>query len=263
MSSLTHPRPEVVPTRVARAALSICLLLLVSCEGGAPAPSVEESRTDQSPESVSSCPNQDPTAAEASNEIGRERVDVTGDGSRDEVALYFDRRGEPGCEAFLSVATEEAETLGPVWEIGDTGALTQPSLFGFVELDGAAPAEIILIEAAGASTQFAALYAPGADGFTRIDLPGSDNGLFPFGGSVGHIDAVGCAGDDELVVLQATPGDTHADAERQVYEVTRRSYRLEGTTLEEVDVERDAVPLARFDRYPELAGGPFGTCPAP
>ena len=97
----------------------------------------------------------------------------------------------------------------------------------------------------------------------KIGFPASDNGLFPFGGSVGHIEAVGCDPDGALVVTQALPGGSREDLGKQVYDVTRRSYRLEGSELEPVDLERTEAPIEKLDRFPEFAAGPFGTCPAP
>ena len=189
-------------------------------------------------------------------------VDVVGDGVGDEVTLHFDRDAAVGCQAFLVVGSED-DLVAPVWTMGEPSGLPQPSIFGFSDLDGDGGFEIVISEASGASTQFVNAYKVAEGRIVSLHVPDSDTGLFAFGGSVGHIEAIDCSPDGEILVSQAVPGEGHAASEQPLYEVTRRTYRVEGAELTRVDVERREMPIDRLVKFEEFGSGPFASCPAP
>ena len=240
----------------------VVLSLFTACENDAP-PDARPSRS-PSPAPSGACANANLVVQTRGTRVGgTDVVDVSGDGRPDEVRLHVDTDEPVGCQAFLAVETGAGLVVAPVWETGETSGLPQPTLLRFVELDGTGGAEIVVMEAAGASTQFAGLHSMVDGSLVRIDFPGGYEGLFPFGGSVGHIEAVGCTEDGSLVVLEAVPGDSPEDVERQVYRVKRSTFSVSDAELSPEDVENLEIPLARFHRLPEFAAGPFGSCPAP
>ncbi|HWL66132.1 MAG TPA: hypothetical protein VNP73_09180 [Actinomycetota bacterium] len=186
--------------------------------------------------------------------------DVDGDGEIDTVQIVLDENGEPGCEAFLIVGTSSGNVSIPIWLTGSTGGLPQPSIKTLADVDAKPGLEIVVDEAGGASTQFAGVYTLVDGDLAWIELPESEMGLFAYGGSVGHLEAVDCAGDEELFVTRAVPGQGNEALEKSLYDVTRTTYSIDGGTLEQVSTETDQVPIDRLDRFKEFQTSPFGTC---
>ncbi len=191
---------------------------------------------------------------------GAESADVDEDGTADDIVLYVDQKAEVGCQSFLSIDTGSERIAGPVWVIGPAGGLPQPSLFAVLDLGGDGAYEILLNEAMGASTQFAAAYALVDAKLVGLEVPNSEGGLFPYGGSVGHIDASDCAGDGRIVVSQAVPGGGADAAEQAIYDVTRRFYSVDAEGLEEEETKRAEVSSEDLSRLSEFSGAPFGSC---
>ncbi len=195
------------------------------------------------------------------------RTDVDGDGSPEDVYVAFDSTGTIGCQAFLVVRAEETFHSQPIWEAGVQGGLPRPSIHGFVEINGAPGVEILVDEAGGASTQFVGAFVFGDRGLSRIavkgGVPSSVSGvgdLFPYGGSVGHLEAVDCAPDGTIVVSSAVPGSSQEDLEEGIYNVQRTFYLLDGAVLRKEGATREQVPVERLNEFPEYAAGPFGSC---
>ena len=196
-------------------------------------------------------------------------ADVDGDGASDDVHVAMDDAGGEGCAAFLVVERADGETVAaPVWEIGAQGGLPAPRINGFVDIDGRPGVEVLVDEAAGASTQFIGAFVYLDDDFQRITVEGGVEGtvgvpgasdLFPYGGSVGHFEMVDCAGE-RVVVASATPSDEPGAAEGGIYEYRRRFYSFDGATLEKEDTEVHEVPVTGFGRFEEFGGSPFGNC---
>ena len=214
------------------------------------------------------CPNEEAVAGDPARQIGSSlSADIDGDGASDDIHLAFDESGGEGCAAFIVVElASTARDAAPVWQIGSQGGLPAPRIHGFADIDGAGGQEIVVDEAAGASTQFVGAFIYADDALQRITVsgglgstsaPGTES-LFPYGGSVGHVEAVDCVSPGRVVVSGATPGSTQ-DGE-PLYEIERRFYVFDGAVLERDDAETQQVPIARLNRFPEYASGPFGSC---
>ena len=231
-----------------------------------PAPAVATTSPTQA---ATACTNQAAIASDSANRQGSTlRADVDGDGVQDDVAIAADPGGELGCQAFLVVETTSGAYSAPVWESGTQGGLPQPSVHALVDLNNQPGDEIVVLEASGASTQFVGAFLFDDGALARISLQGGSTGsvsgptedLFPYGGSVGHIEAVDCAPDGTVIVSSAVPGSSEEDLERGIYEIERRSFILKGTALEPEGTERERIPIDRLERFPEFAAGPFGSC---
>jgi hypothetical protein len=214
------------------------------------------------------CPNQTAVANDPARQVGSTvTTDVDGDGATDEVHLASDGAGGEGCSAFVVVELASSTVVAaPVWEVGSQGGLPAPRIHGFVDIDGAGGQEILVDEAAGASTQFVGAFIYIEEGLERVTVSGGlsessaagTESLFPYGGSVGHVEAVDCAEEGTVVVSTATPGPTQNG--QALYEIERRFYAFDGAVLETEDVETAEIPIARLNRFPEYASSPFGSC---
>ena len=279
--SWTRPRARWFPPVAA-------LLLLVSCSGDVESdPELPPGVVEGSPEilggtttatpiispsttaAASTCPNE-AAALDPARQLGTSTsADVDGDGVQDGVRIAADpASSNTACTTFVVVEASSSGTVAaPVWEIGSMGGLAQPRVHGFANLDGRPGDEILVDEAAGASTQFVGAFVYFDGDLQRITVEGSFGSeevpggadLFPYGGSVGHVEAADCT-DDGVVVSVATPSSEPGDAEEGIYRVERRIFVFDGPTLEREDVEVHNVPIDELERFPEYAAGPFGSC---
>jgi hypothetical protein len=82
--------------------------------------------------------------------------------------------------------------------------------------------------------------------------------LLAFGGSVGHLEAVDCDANGDVVISVALPEGNTAEA----YEVERRFFTSAGAKIVLVRsrTERHTVDATGIDDFPEFAGSPFGSC---
>ncbi len=218
---------------------------------------------------VPACPNHDAVALDEGLRSGGVLTgDVTGDGSDDQVSIRIDPEGEPECESFLVVESGNSVTIGPIEGIGEEGGLTDPSLNSLAGIDGVNGLEVVINEAAGASTQFVGVFTIEEDGFERVRIKGGEpelwtgatQGLFPFGGSVGHIEAVDCTRAG-IVVTSGVPAEGRRAMERGIYAITRHVLEPEGARLEAVDFVRSRVPIDELaESFPEFETSPFGSC---
>lgn len=217
---------------------------------------------------TSDCPNESAIADDRARQVGpTSTADVDGDGVQDEVGLATDPAGPEGCATFVVVRIGGVTvTSAPVWEVGAEGGLPQPRIHGFTNIDGRPGAEVLIDEAAGASTQFVGAFVYIDEDLERITAKGGlapEGGpfddLFPYGGSVGHIEAVDCTADG-IVVSTAVPSGGSAGGGSVVYEVERRLFTYDGAVLEEQETESEEVPIEDLDRFPEYSASPFGSC---
>ncbi|MDQ3645353.1 MAG: hypothetical protein M3345_00285 [Actinomycetota bacterium] len=209
------------------------------------------------------CPNEGAvTSDDAARLTGELSADVDGDGNDDEIALFVDVAGDPGCQAFLAVRSEDQKAATEIWMHGEGGGLPQPSLNGTAELNGLPGAEILVDEASGASTQLMGAFTLIEGDLQRIVTADEDeeprggqiDGLFPYGGSVGHLQAVDCLSDGQLVMSLAVPQDDR-------YKVTRRSFTVDGAELVPAAKETEVVAFEDIETsFPEYSGSPFGRC---
>ena len=260
---MTRSDREVVPTRRICAVLIALALSTAACDGGE-RPSDPGPGAQPTAQASSSCPNESEVIeAGKSEEDALRRADVDGDGADDDVYLNVDFEAPVGCQAFLVVETRDGQIVEPVWATGPAGGLPEPSLYAFSDLDGEGGYEIVVNEASGASTQFVAAYGWRKGELAPITVPDNSNGLFAFGGSVGHIEAVDCAKNGDLVLSSAVPAPAGEAASEDRYELRRTIYTLQAGELRKEETERHAIALADLDQFPEFRLGPFASCTAP
>lgn len=214
-----------------------------------------------SPTETFACPNQLETIEDAGSLVG-ESVDddVDGDGTPDSISIHMDAEGGPGCQAYLTVETRGEHLSVPAWLIGAQGGLPQPQIKAIVDINSDGSKEIVLDEATGASTQFVGVYGI-SDGELVWLRSREQQGLFPFGGSVGHIEAVDCLTDGTIVVSMAVPAP-NAEVPAQIYSVRRRIFSLSGGRLVPEMTEHHRISIQDLERFPEYQSSPFGNCPA-
>ena len=178
------------------------VFLFVACDGGAePA-----SRADPAP-----TPSPTHACADGSGAVPKEgslEGDVDGNGASDVVSLLVNENGSRGCKAFVVVDTATEDLLAPIVDENIAFSLGFPTLNALVQIDDRPGKEVVVDVTAGASTSFAGIFSAGGDALERIRLesdalPYGD--LFPYGGSVGHLEASDCAPDGGVVVSAATP----------------------------------------------------------
>jgi hypothetical protein len=236
--------------------LAVCLAL-VACSGDAEPPSRAAPPTTAAPVPDPACPNQEAVVTDVSLRTGNPASgDVDGDGAADTVSVHYDPQGEPGCQAFVVAESSETTIAGALETWRSEFGLPMPTLNALQDVDGRAGDEIVVNMGAGASTQFVGIMVA-EDGVLRqvtADVPGQvAPGMFAFGGSVGHLDAVDCAPGGGVVASSALP---HGDA----YRVERTFYDLSGAELVREDREVERVRIEEIDRFPEYAASPFGSC---
>jgi hypothetical protein len=245
----------------------------ISCRGdGNPTIAVSPSaRSSPAATPTSACPNESAVASDVGLRIGGPLSgDVSGDGTADEVFLHLDESAPMGCQAFVVVESEAGVRAAPVWLLGVDGGLPAPSLSLLVQIGGEGGAEVLVNEASGASTQFVGAFTMTGGSLQRLRLGEATGagplgagmeGLFAFGGSVGHLEAVDCTSDG-IVVSVAVPAEGRMALARGIYEVTRRLFEVSGATLVLVSTERARLPIDDLNaEFPEFARSPFLSCP--
>jgi hypothetical protein len=211
----------------------------------------------------SSCPNEAAVVADGDLLVGGSLSgDISGDGTDDSAAVHVDDAADVGCRAFLVVTAENGVNSAPVGIVGE--GLSAPTLASLAAIGTEPGLEVIINEAAGASTQFVGAFTLTAQGLLRMEARGdpvSDvAGLFASGGSVGHLEAVDCL-DDGVVVSVATPAAGRAALERGIYNVVRRVFDVAGSVLEPEVTRRDRIDIDDLNsRLPEFAHSPFLSC---
>lgn len=194
--------------------------------------------------------------------------DVDGDGTEDEVYLAHDDAGEPGCKSFVLVDVVGPEVYtAAVDPSGTPRALPEPLLKTLAEIDGEPGLEIVVDIEMGASTQFAGVFVLD-DSLQRLDVKGRGPGpfaaelgredLFPYGGSVGHIEGVDCAEDGRIHLVAAVPAGNEAGS----YDVEHRFFLIDGATavLDSSLTASERLTAAEVADLPELLSSPFGSC---
>lgn len=194
------------------------------------------------------------------------KADIDGDGKDEVLAIYIDDSGEQGCRAYLAVDDDDIEPL-PIWAAGGLGSPLEPSFRGTFDVDGDGDAEIVVTEAAGASTEFVGLFDVVDGALIRIAAPApstgsasADFGLFATGGSVGHIEAVDCLAPGQIVVSVAVPASGRKAQREGNYDLTRTLVALSGGILYDGGTEEKTVPIEELLELPEFSGAPFASC---
>jgi hypothetical protein len=212
------------------------------------------------PDTASRCPNEADVTSDPSARIGGSlNGDVDGDGSSDVVSLAFDDTGALGCQAFLVVEGSGEDAVMAIESFDRAYGLPQPRLNTLAEVDTAPGSEVVIDLVAGASTQFVGLFTMSGGELAGVEVEGDEfpvEDLFPYGGSVGHVEASDCAdAAGTIVVSSATP---RADD----YRVTRRFFSFQGLAprVELSSTERHRVAFEALGRFPEYRSSPFGGC---
>jgi hypothetical protein len=206
------------------------------------------------------CPNQERVISDASARIGGSlEGDLDGDGSAERVSLAFDERGPHGCQAFIAVEGPEVAGVLAIERFDPALGLPHPRLHGLAEVDTVPGSEVIVDLIAGASTQFVGLFTMPGGELARVAVEGDQfpaDDLFPYGGSVGHVEASDCARDPGTVVVSiATPRGVD-------YRVSRRFFTFVDSAPRMVhsSTERERVAFEDLGRFPEYVSSPFGAC---
>ncbi len=208
---------------------------------------------------VSRCPGHEAAAARGGRVGGEIAGDVDGDEAPDLVYLVRDEQAEPGCKTVLVVESAGTILAAPADEEGVDSALQAPHVNSIVQVDGEGGSEILVDLEQGASTQFLAMFTLVDEMLRRVAITGGSayGNLFPYGGSVGHIEASNCtdeAGAD-VVISIATPNIRDYSIRRRLYEM------IEAEMIPLKD--RLQPPVARAKdvaRFAEYNSSPFGDC---
>jgi hypothetical protein len=256
--------------------LLACALLIGACDNdeeprAAPSPDPTPAESPApTPTSAESCANQSAAVTDAGLRVGGTLAgDVDGDAAPDETFIVQDETAPAGCKAFLVVKTATRMYSLPIWEMGAEGGLPAPILNSIVAIDPRAGSEVVVTEAAGASTQFVGVFTiDPAAGLVRVEAQagedalweGAQDGLFPIGGSVGHIEAVDCSGGG-VVVSSAVPAEGAEAIEQALYQVTRHFMTFSGSVLTPASTDEQSTSAEQLSaRFPEYAASPFGSC---
>ncbi|MEA2506495.1 MAG: hypothetical protein QOH48_1113 [Actinomycetota bacterium] len=189
---------------------------------------------------------------------GSLRGDVTGDGAADVVRIAVDPGGPADCSAFVVVESSSGAVAAaiPQWE--PTPALPAPHLNSLVRIDAAAGDEIVIDVTAGASTQFEGVYTYSEGRVLPLAVTGIPfTGLFPYGGSVGHLDGQACTSGMVVVSSALVTGPTGLR-----YAVVRRFFRPgDGELLYAAGrTQHLSLRSAALSTLPEFSDGPFAGC---
>lgn len=214
----------------------------------------------------SACANQESALADKSlRQPGRLAGELDDDGVRDDVHLVTDPSGDLGCQAFVVVESEGAVRAAAIEVPQFQFEMGFPRLIGLPLIDDRPGAEIVIGVAAGASTQFAAVFTSVEGRIVPVLRKGAANleqSLLAFGGSVGHQEGFDCApevGAGAVVVSEARPVGNGAK-----FEYVRRFFFPQTPTVFAEDEslrEEGSVRFDRFDSLHEFPNAPFGSCP--
>ena len=207
----------------------------------------------------SRCPNQNVVLSSGERAGGEVEGDVDGDGAADLAYVVRDESGDAGCQTFLVVETDDGILAAPTEEPGVSYALPAPRVNSLVQVDGSGGLEVLVDLEQGASTQFLGMFKVTASALEKVRIAGGSayGDLFPYGGSVGHIEASNCTEEAGADVLIA-----QAIANATDYSIRTVLYELRGTVLR---------PLPRSEQPPIAIGtdvessdgfssSPFGDC---
>lgn len=229
-----------------------CALVAGACNAGdAPSPAPTPDRVVLE----SDCPNAADAGTTPRLRIPPVLVGDVGGGSEEErVALAFDGDAARRCRALLAF---EGDVEGVVALEGFTTeyGLPHPRLHALAAIDERDGYEIVIDMGAGASTQFVGVFTVRDGIVVELARPddGTTGGLWPYGGSVGHVEAVDCIAGGGIVASIAVPHERR-------YRLTRTHYSVEDGMLAQQHVERHDVTLREALTYPEFERSPFGGC---
>lgn len=256
------------PPKALGAAILALILLIGACSNEEPTtadrPSASPPVSGAAPTPTyspdSDCPNEADAIASGQRAGGEARGDVDGDGADDVAYVVRDEAGPPGCQTFLVVETARATLSAPTEEPGVSYALQAPRVNSLVQVDGRGGLEVLVDLEQGASTQFLGMFTvvDGALAKVRIGGGSAYGDLFPYGGSVGHLEASNCAEERgaEVLIAMATANTTD-------YTIRTVLYEMRGDTLRPLPL-KEQPPIATGPDVEASEGfdsSPFGDCP--
>lgn len=245
----------------------MALVLLGGCSQQEPPPAAEPSPStaDASPPGarptlVPRCANQDEAISSGEVVGGEVSGDVDGDGSDDLVYLVRDGDGAVGCQTFLVAETAAGSLATPTSEADVSYSLQAPRVNSLIQVDGSGGLEVLVDLEQGASTQFLGMFKVTATGLEKVRILGGSayGDLFPYGGSVGHMEASNCTDERgaDVLIAMATPNATD-------YTIRTVLYEMKGASLRPLPLhEQPPVATGADVGLPEgFDSSPFGDCP--
>lgn len=249
---------------VSAAVFAVTLLAACSEDGPtqaddrAPSPATSSAAPPQSP--GSDCPNEVDSVASGERAGGEVSGDVDGDGSDDLVYVVRDANGPPGCQTFLVAETAAATLSTATEDPGVSYSLQAPRVNSLVQVDGKDGLEVLVDLEQGAATQFLGMFTVAGGSLVKVRIGGGSayGDLFPYGGSVGHIEASNCTKEKgaDLLIAIATANVTD-------YTIRTVLYEMQGTTLQPLPLN-EQPPIATGPDVEASEGfdsSPFGDCP--
>jgi hypothetical protein len=188
------------------------------------------------------------------------RVDVTGDGEPDTVAVVSAPGSAKPCRGFVGVRVNGGGTYSrhlipaavPIKGI-------RARVVGVAHLGHRPGADIVVDTGAAADAVLAQMFTFVGGGLRAVHVPDQPDGSFIVeGGGLVYPRGAGCTADGRLVLSQAAQT---SDGKR--FRVTRRTYQLRrgGVRFTSPVVERATVPLNRLGaRFPEFVGPHWTAC---
>lgn len=254
-----------------------CAIVLTACDGSTGMPGA--SKTDPAvgptagaraptapPEDAARCPNESAALQSGTRIADEVQGDVDGDGGDDSIFLVRDDAGPPDCRTFLVAQVDGEPLVVPTNEEGVEYSLQEPRVHSLAQIDDEGGFEILVDLEQGASTRFLGIFTVVHDALRRVEVQEETQygNLFPYGGSVGQIEASDCASapDDPA---EADVALRVATANVADYTVRTRLYDMLGARLEPLP-PRKQPPISTVDDPAQITGlrnSPFGECDRP
>ena len=247
---------------LAAAAAAAVLLAGVTYAGlqglaGQPAPGPATAPPQPKVVTGSSCPRESTLVEHALRREEGVPADVDGDGAPDRVVTAVDNQGNRGCRAFVGVLTATGSTystsMADVW---GKRLFFPPEVIGVPVLGKGTGAEVVVDTHARADGALAQLFTLTDAGLVQVRVPGGEDGgsFLVEGGGVTAPHGAGCRADGTLVV-------SDAQIRGQRFDVTQRSYTLDGVRLTESGQTTEQIPANDLARqFPEFLSPHFAAC---
>ena len=187
------------------------------------------------------------------------RVDVTGDGKPDTVAVASDATAPKPCRALVAVRAHGAGYSAHLVPAAVPAKGARARIEAVPRLGRHSGATIIVDTDAMVDAVRAQLFTVSDGRLHAVSVPGEPDGSFLVeGGGVLYPHAAGCTADGRLIVSHAaqTQHGRRFTVTRHVYELDRA-----GLNLNAVAVQRTTIPLRRLgQRFPEFTRAHWQAC---
>ncbi len=188
------------------------------------------------------------------------RVDVSGDGVEDRVAVASDASAEQGCRGFVGVRVAGGSTYSThLFRLAVPLKGLPARIMATPRLGDRAGAQIVVDTRAAADALLGQMFTLTGSGLRVVRVPPFRDGTFIVeGGGVVYPQGTACTADGLLVHSEAA---LSKDGER--YRVTRRTYELlpGGLRVGDPVVQTATVRSGRLvDRFPEFGRGHWSAC---